>query len=110
MCYNICMENLNVNKNAIQISEEEYKRFKALEAREEELNKRIELLEEALRLAKQKRFGKSSEKISPESSEQLLYLFDEAETILAIEDIKDEEETTSVASHTRRKHSSTLGD
>lgn len=104
------MENLNINENTIQISVEEYKRFKALEAREEELNKRIELLEEALRLAKQKRFGKSSEKISPESSEQLLYLFDEAETILAIEDIKDEEETTSVASHTRRKYSNTLGD
>lgn len=82
------MENLNINENTIQISVEEYKRFKALEAREEELNKRIELLEEALRLAKQKRFGKSSEKISPESSEQLLYLFDEAETTLAIEDIK----------------------
>ena len=104
------MENLNINENTIQISVEEYKRFKALEAREEELNKRIELLEEALRLAKQKRFGKSSEKISPESSEQLLYLFDEAETILAIEDIKDVEETTSVVSHIRRKHSSTLGD
>lgn len=38
------MENLNINENTIQISVEEYKRFKALEAREEELNKRIELL------------------------------------------------------------------
>lgn len=78
------MENNTKTTKTIEISVAEYERQKNSE---EELRQRVGLLEEALRLAKKKKFGSSSEKISPETSAQLIYLFDEAETVLAIEDI-----------------------
>lgn len=101
------MENNTKTTKTIEISVAEYERLKNSE---EELRQRVGLLEEALRLAKKKKFGSSSEKISPETSAQLIYLFDEAETVLAIEDIITEQEETKVASHTRKKKTQLLQD
>lgn len=101
------MENTTKNTETIEISVEEYKRLKASE---EDLRQRVGLLEEALRLAKKKQFGSPSEKISPETKAQLIYLFDEAETTLAIEDIIEEEQETKVAAHTRKKKTYLLQD
>lgn len=105
--YNIAMENAKKNTETIEISVEEYERLKASE---EDLRQRVGLLEESLRLAKNKQFGHSSEKISPETKAQLIYLFDEAETNLAIEDIIAEEQATEVAAHTRKKKTYFLQD
>lgn len=101
------MENTTKNTETIEISVEEYKRLKASE---EDLRQRVGLLEEALRLAKNKQFGRSTERVSPETKAQLVYLFDEAETNLAIEDIIVEEQETSVAAHTRKKKTYLLQD
>ncbi|WP_456104889.1 transposase domain-containing protein [Phascolarctobacterium succinatutens] len=94
------MENNTKTTKTIKISVAEYERLKNSE---EELRQRVGLLEEALRLTKRKQFGSSSEKISLETKAQLIYLFDEAETMLAIEDIITEQEETKVAAHTRKK-------
>lgn len=101
------MENNTKTTKTIEISVTEYERLKNSK---EELRQRVGLLEEALRLAKKKKFGSSSEKISPETSAQLIYLFDEAETVLAIEDIITEQEETKVAAHTRKKKTYLLQD
>ena len=61
---------------------------------------------EALRLARHKRFGASSEKISEDAMEQLSFLFNEAE-VCAEEEA--EKSVTSVAAHKRhKKHQYTL--
>lgn len=101
------MENYTKTTKTIEISVAEYERLKNSE---EELRQRVGLLEEALRLTKKKQFGSSSEKISPETKAQLIYLFDEAETVLAIEDIITEQEETKVAAHTRKKKTYLLQD
>lgn len=101
------MENTTKTTKAIEISVAEYE---GLKNSEEELRQRVGLLEEALRLTKKKQFGSSSEKISPETKAQLIYLFDEAETVLAIEDIITEQEETKVAAHTRKKKTYLLQD
>lgn len=59
------MENNTKTTKTIEISVTEYERLKNSK---EELRQRVGLLEEALRLAKKKKFGSSSEKISPETS------------------------------------------
>ncbi|WP_304157152.1 IS66 family transposase zinc-finger binding domain-containing protein [Phascolarctobacterium succinatutens] len=105
--YNIVMENNTKTTKTIEISVAEYERLKNSE---EELRQRVGLLEEALRLTKRKQFGSSSEKISPETKAQLIYLFDEAETVLAIEDIITEQEETKVTAHTRKKKTYLLQD
>lgn len=105
--YNIVMENTIENIGTIEISVKEYEQLKASE---EALRQRVGLLEEALRLARKQRFGSSSEKISSETKAELIYLFDEAETNLAIEDIIAEEQETKVAAHTRKKKTYLLQD
>ena len=55
---------------------------------------------EALRLANHKRFGASSEKSEETLTEQLSFLFNEAEVFAAAE---QEETVTEVAAHKRRK-------
>ena len=97
--YNIVMENNTKTTKTIEISVAEYERLKNSE---EELRQRVGLLEEALRLTKRKQFGSSSEKISPETKAQLIYLFDEAETVLAIEDIITEQEAQHIHARKRR--------
>ncbi len=104
------MEKLINTQNTIQISVAEYERLKAIEANQANLDNEIRLLREALRLARDKRFGKSTEKHSPEALAQLIRLFDEPEVIQAIEDAKDEEEVTQVAAHSRQKKSNALQD
>ena len=69
---------------------------KTAELREMEL--RIAVLEEKLRLAAHKRFGASSEKADPDQ----LGLFNEAETLAASEPDTSETEIT-VPEHTRKK-------
>ena len=101
------MENVTKNAGTIEISVDEYTRLKANASNVENLEQRVKLLEEALRLAKHKQFGKKSEKLSPVTPEELISLFDEAEAIQAVEDIKEnirtEEQEIEVAAHTRKK-------
>lgn len=101
------MENVTKNTETIEISVDEYTRLKANASNVENLEQRVKLLEEALRLAKHKQFGKKSEKLSPVTPEELISLFDEAEAIQAVEDIKEnirtEEQEIEVAAHTRKK-------
>jgi len=100
-CYNIHMKKNNNTNETIEISVTEY----------ENLKQRVEILEEALRLSKQKQFGSSSEKVSAETKAQLIYLFDEAETNIAIEDIiAEENRDIHVPAHIRKKHTYTLQD
>lgn len=101
------MENIKEHTNTIEITVAEYERLKAVE---KDLRQRVGLLEEALRLLNKKQFGRSTEKISPETKAQLIYLFDEAETVATIEDILVEEQETQVAAHSRRKKTYLLQD
>ena len=72
------------------------------------LENQVELLMEALRLARHKQFGASSEKSEDTLMEQLSFLFNEAEVFSAAEK-EAEENITVVAAHKRhRKHEYTL--
>ena len=74
-------ENKIVTSNAgtITIPYAEYERFQAQGERISALEKQIDLLTEALRLSRQKRFGAASERSSEDAMEQLSLLFNEAE-------------------------------
>lgn len=67
-----------------------------------ELESRMDMLMEALRLAWHKRFGASSEKTDEAVMEQLSFLFNEAEVYSAAEK-ETEENVTVVAAHKRHK-------
>lgn len=72
------------------------------------LENQVELLMEALRLARHKQFGASSEKSEDTLMEQLSFLFNEAEVFSAAEK-EAEENVTVVAGHKRhKKHAYTL--
>ena len=72
------------------------------------LEKQVELLTEALRLSRQKRFGASSERSSEDAMEQLSLLFNEAE-VYADQATKEEDNSVTVAAHKRhKKHEYTL--
>ena len=74
-----------------------------------ELENRVELLMEALRLARHKQFGASSEKSDEQVVEQLSFLFNEAEVYADAEEKAEDESVTVVAAHKRhRKHEYTL--
>ena len=95
------------NAEMVTIFRAEYERFQgqeqqllALNERLAEMEKQIEGLMEALRLANHKRFGASSEKSEETLMEQLSFLFNEAEVFAAA---AAEEESTEVAAHKRRK-------
>ena len=66
------------------------------------LENQVELLMEALRLARHKQFGTSSEKSEDTLIEQLSFLFNEAEVFSAAEK-EAEENVTVVAAHKRHK-------
>ena len=66
------------------------------------LENQVELLMEALRLARHKQFGASSEKSEDTLIEQLSFLFNEAEVFSAAEK-EAEENVTVVAAHKRHK-------
>ena len=114
MCYTVRMNKRDsIQTNHIQtgcvetvtISRAEYE---AQQQRISQLEQQISVLTEALRLARHKQFGASSEKSEDTLVEQLSFLFNEAEAFSAAE--KDEEENvTVVAAHKRhKKHAYTL--
>ena len=94
------------NAEMVTISRAEYEeknaRLAAQDERISRLENQVELLMEALRLARHKQFGASSEKSEDTFMEQLSFLFNEAEVFSAAE--KDaEENVTVVAAHKRHK-------
>ena len=92
------------NPEMVTISRAEYE---AQRERIAELEQQVSVLMEALRLARHKRFGASSEKTDESVMEQLSFLFNEAEVFSAAE--KEEPEATDVAGHKRhKKHTYTL--
>ena len=94
------------NTEMATISRAEYEKLQAQSKRVSELESRVDLLLEALRLSRHKQFGASSEKSEDTLMEQLSFLFNEAEVFAAV---KDEEDATVVAAHKRhRKHEYTL--
>ena len=100
---------LNQTSNAemVTISRAEYEEFQAQRKKISELESRVDVLMEALRLARHKQFGASSEKSDESVMEQLTFLFNEAEVFAEAK--ADEEETTVVAAHKRhKKHEYTL--
>ena len=103
------------NPEMVTISRAEYEeknaRLASQDASQDErishLESQIELLTEALRIARHKRFGASSEKTDESFMEQLSFLFNEAEVFSTAE--KEEPEATDGAGHKRhKKHTYTL--
>ena len=100
------------NAEMVTISRAEYEeknaRLAAQDERISRLENQVELLMEALRLARHKQFGASSEKSEDTLMEQLSFLFNEAEVFSAAEK-EEAENVTAVASHMRhKKHEYTL--
>ena len=85
------------NAEMVTISRAEYEEFQAQRKKISELESRVDLLMEALRLARHKQFGASSEKSEDTLMEQLSFLFNEAEVFSAAQ--KEEENVTVVAAH-----------
>ena len=102
------IENLQTNNaEMVTISRAEYEEFQAQRKKISELENRVDVLMEALRLARHKQFGASSEKSEETFMEQLSFLFNEAEVFSAAE--KEEGNATSVVAHKRhKKHEYTL--
>ena len=67
------------NAEMVTISRAEYEEFQAQRRKISELESRLDLLMEALRLTRHKQFGASSEKPEDTLEEQLSFLFNEAE-------------------------------
>ena len=96
------------NAEMVTISRAEYEEFQAQRKKISELESRVDVLMEALRLARHKQFGASSEKSEDTLMEQLSFLFNEAEVFSAAEK-EAEENVTVVAAHKRhKKHEYTL--
>ena len=95
------------NPEMVTISRAEYEKLQAQSQRVSELESRVDVLMEALRLAQHKRFGASSEKSEETLVEQLSFLFNEAEVF--VEAKAPDENVTVVAAHKRHKrHEYTL--
>ena len=112
ICYNIYMNKTEMNETSnakmVTISRAEYEEFQAQRKKISELESRVDVLVEALRLARHKQFGASSEKSEDTLMEQLSFLFNEAEVFSAAEK-EAEENVTVVAAHKRhKKHEYTL--
>ena len=67
--------NQTSNAETVTISRAEYEEFQAQRKKISELESRLDLLMEALRLARHKQFGASSEKSEDTLMEQLSFLF-----------------------------------
>ena len=101
-------KNQTSNAEMVTIFRAEYEKLQAQSKRVSELESRVDVLMEALRLARHKQFGASSEKSEETLMEQLSFLFNEAEVFCAAEK-EAEENTTVVAAHKRhKKHDYTL--
>lgn len=89
ICYNISVNKAEIteasNTEMVTISRAEHEEFQAQRTKISELKCRVELLMEALRLARHKQFGASSEKSEDTLTEQLSFLFNEAEAFSAAE-------------------------
>ena len=95
------------NAEMVTISRAEYESLQAQSKRVSELESRVDLLMEALRLARHKQFGASSEKSEDPLMEQLSFLFNEAEVFAEAKAAEDN--VTVVAAHKRhKKHEYTL--
>ena len=81
------------NAEMVTISRAEYEEFQAQRKKISELESRVDLLMEALRLARHKQFGASSEKSEDSLVEQLSFLFNEAEVFSAAEKEAEENES-----------------
>ena len=100
--------NRTSNAEMVTISRAEYEEFQAQRKKISELESRVDVLMEALRLARHKQFGASSEKSEDTLMEQLSFLFNEAEVFSAAEK-EAERNVTVVAAHKRhKKHEYTL--
>ncbi|MBR2309491.1 MAG: IS66 family transposase zinc-finger binding domain-containing protein, partial [Oscillospiraceae bacterium] len=96
------------NGEMVTISRAEYEEFQAQRKKISELESRVDVLMEALRLARHKQFGASSEKSEETLTEQLSFLFNEAEVFSAA-DKEEAENVTVVAAYKRhKKHEYTL--
>ena len=96
------------NAGTVTIPRAEYEQLQAQGERISVLEKQVELLTEALRLSRQKRFGASSERTSEDAMEQLSLLFNEAE-VYADQGAKEADDSVTVAAHKRHKrHEYTL--
>ena len=82
MWYDIYMKKTEMietgSTGTVTISRAEYEEFQAQRKKISELEGHVEMLMEALRLARHKRFGASSEKSEDALAEQLSFLFNEA--------------------------------
>ena len=91
----------------VTISRAEYEEFQAQRKKISELESRVDMLMEALRLARHKQFGASSEKSEDSLMEQLSFLFNEAEVFAEAK--PEENSAIVVAEHKRhKKHEYTL--
>ena len=107
--------NQTSNAEMVTISRAEYEKLLGQEQqlltqneRLAKMEQQIEVLMEALRLARHRQFGASSEKSEDTLMEQLSFLFNEAEVFSAAEK-EAEENVTTVAAHKRhKKHEYTL--
>ena len=96
------------NAEMVTISRVEYEKLQAQSKRVSELESRVDMLMEALRLARHKQFGASSEKSEDTLMEQLSFLFNEAEVFSAAEKEAAENVTVVVAHKRHKKHEYTL--
>ena len=90
------------NTQAVTVSRAEYELYQAQSKRISALEKQIELLTEALRLSRHKRFGAASERASGEVMDQLNLLFNEVE-VCADKAAEADGGSVAVAAHKRRK-------
>ena len=97
--------NRTSNTEMVTISRAEYEeknaRLAAQDERISRLENQVEVLMEALRLARHKQFGASSEKSEEPLMEQLSFLFNEAEVFAEAK--VEEDHVTVVAAHKRHK-------
>ena len=94
--------NRTSNAEMVTISRAEYEEFQAQRKKISERESRVDVLMEALRLARHKQFGASSEKSEEPLMEQLSFLFNEAEVFSAAEK-EETENVTVVSAHKRHK-------
>ena len=92
-----------MNNETVTISREEYE---SLKKANEELSKQVQYLMEQIALARSQRFGSSSERSKfDDGSEQLSFLFNEAEVYTDSSSVPNEPDLTTVKEHKRnRKH------
>ena len=106
--YNLYMKNVNetVKESAevVTISRTEYNEYLSLKTQNAELSRQVEWFLEQLRLARQKRFGSSSEQSKYDGWEQP-NLFNEAEVFA--DEAVPEPELTDVKKYVRRKRRET---